>query len=298
MTMLDQQLDLLQQHLIVEKGLARNTLIAYMADLQPFCAFAQTRGVTTFQAFTRADILAYLAERRQRGMAARSLARELVSLKTLYRFLYGQRGAAADPTTQMRAPRPGRSLPTVLSIAEVEGLLNAPDTSTPLGKRDAALLEMLYATGVRASELVGLTLGDVQTTTGCITVLGKGGKERLVPMGEIAALQLEDYLTAGRPHLLKARQASHVFVNRSAGGLTRQGVWTIVKKYTHHVASHTSCSPHTLRHAFATHLLEGGADLRSLQEMLGHVDISTTQIYTHVVQERLRVLYATHHPRP
>ena len=149
--MLDDQLDLLQQHLIVEKGLARNTLAAYMADLQSFRAFARSRGVSTFQTLTRADLLAYLAERRQQGMAARSLARELVSLKTLYRFLYHQRGNAADPTTHIRAPRPGRYLPTVLTLEEVEQLLHAPDTSTPLGKRDASLLEMLYATGLRAS---------------------------------------------------------------------------------------------------------------------------------------------------
>lgn len=296
--MLDSQLDLLQQHLIVEKGLSRNTLAAYMSDLQHFGVFVQARGISMFQNLSREDIVAYLAERRQQGMAARTLARELVSLKTLYRFLHGLQMGIADPTAQIKAPRQGRHLPDVLTLHEVEQLLQAPDTSTPLGKRDAALLEMLYATGLRASELVALTVGDVQTTAGYVKVRGKGEKERLVPVGEMAAVQLDDYLLEGRPKLLKARPAVHLFVNRSAVGLTRQGLWKIVKKYLHHAAIHKPFSPHTLRHSFATHLLERGADLRSLQHMLGHVDISTTQIYTHVVQQRLRTLYTSHHPRP
>jgi len=296
--MLESQLDLLQQYLIVEKGLARNTLAAYMSDLQHFCAYAQARGASTFQALTRADIIAYLAERRQQGIAARTSARELVSLKTLYRFLHLHEAGTADPTAQIQAPKQGRYLPNVLTPQEVEQLLQTPDTSTPLGKRDAALLEMLYATGLRASELVALTLGDVQTTAGYVKVHGKGGKERLVPVGEMAVVQLDDYLLEGRPQLVKTRQAVHLFVNRSAQGLTRQGLWKIIKKYMHRAAIHKPFSPHTLRHSFATHLLEGGADLRSLQHMLGHVDISTTQIYTHVVQQRLRALYTTHHPRP
>jgi integrase/recombinase XerD len=296
--MLDSQLDLLQQHLIIEKGLARNTLAAYMSDLQHFGMFVRARGALMFQDLSREDIIAYLAERRQQGIASRTLARELVSLKTLYRFLHGQQAGSADPTAQIQAPRQGRYLPDVLTLHEVEQLLQAPDTSTPLGKRDAALLEMLYATGLRASELIALTVGDVQTATGYVKVRGKGGKERLVPVGEMAAVQLDDYLLAGRPQLLKARSAVHLFVNRSAAGLTRQGLWKIVKKYLHQAAIHKPFSPHTLRHAFATHLLEGGADLRSLQHMLGHVDISTTQIYTHVVQQRLRALYMAHHPRP
>lgn len=295
---LDSQLDLLQQYLIVEKGLSRNTLAAYMSDLQQFGMFVRARGAAMFQDLNREDIIAYLAERRQQGIAARTLARELVSLKTLYRFLRGQQADTADPTAQIQAPRQGHYLPDILTRHEVEQLLQAPDTSTPLGKRDAALLEMLYATGLRASELIALTVGDVQTTLGYVKVRGKGGKERLVPVGEMATVQLDDYLLAGRPQLLKARSAVHLFVNRSAAGLTRQGLWKIVKKYMHQAAIHKPFSPHTLRHSFATHLLEGGADLRSLQHMLGHVDISTTQIYTHVVQQRLRALYTTHHPRP
>ena len=177
--MLDSQLDLLQQHLIVEKGLARNTLAAYMSDLQHFGLFVRARGASMFQDLSREDIIAYLAERRQQGMAARTLARELVSLKTLYRFLHGQPAGTADPTAQMQAPRQGHYLPDVLTLQEVEQLLQAPDTSTPLGKRDAALLELLYATGLRASELIALTVGDVQTTTGYVKVRGKGVKSKL-----------------------------------------------------------------------------------------------------------------------
>jgi integrase/recombinase XerD len=297
-SIVDSQLDLLQQHLIVEKGLARNTLTAYMSDLQHFGAFVQARGASRFQELSRDDIITYLAARRQQGVAARTLARELVSLKTLYRFLHRQEAGTVDPTARIQAPRQGRALPDVLTLQEVEQLLQAPDTSTPLGKRDAALLEMLYATGLRASELIALTVGDVQTTAGYVKVYGKGGKERLVPVGEMAAVQLDDYLLEGRPQLLKARPAVHLFVNRSAAGLTRQGLWKIIKKYMHQATIQKPFSPHTLRHSFATHLLEGGADLRSLQHMLGHVDISTTQIYTHVVQQRLRTLYTAHHPRP
>ena len=296
--MLTSQLDRLEQHLIIEKGLARNTVVAYMSDLQHFSAFARERGMDALPGLARDDIVAYLAVRRQQGMTARTLARELVSLKTLYRFLRDQDLIATDPTGHLQAPRQAQHLPSVLTAQEVEQLLAAPDVTTPLGKRDAALLEMLYATGLRASELITLTVGDVQTTTGYVKVLGKGGKERLVPVGEMAAIQVEDYLRAGRPQLVKTRPATHLFVNRSAQGLTRQGLWKIVKKYMRQAAIANPLSPHALRHSFATHLLEGGADLRSLQQMLGHVNISTTQIYTHVVQQRLRAIYVAHHPRP
>lgn len=296
--MLESQLDLLAQYLIVEKGLARNTVTAYMTDVQHFYAFAQERGVEAFQHFTREDIVLYLAARREQGMAARTLARELVSLKTLYRFLRDRDGTVVDPTGHIQAPRPGHYLPSVLTTHEVEQLLAAPNVSTPLGKRDAALLEMLYATGLRASELIALTVEDVQSAAGYVKVCGKGGKERLVPVGEMAAIQVEDYLCEGRPQLVRARVTPSLFINRSAQALSRQGLWKIIKKYMGQAAIDKPLSPHTLRHSFATHLLEGGADLRALQQMLGHVNISTTQIYTHVVQQRLRALYAVHHPRP
>lgn len=291
-------LDRLQQYLIVEKGLSRNTLAAYLSDLQRFEDFVQQECLPAFQDLTPAHITSYLAKRRQQGVAARTLARELVSIKTLYRFLREEGTLTIDPTEQISTPQQRQVLPDVLSPEEVEQLLDAPDTDTPLGKRDAAMLEVLYATGLRVSELVDLSLADVHATAGCIKVRGKGGKERLVPMGEVAAGRVEDYVLTGRSELAKGRQAAALFINRSARGLTRQALWKIVKKYVQQVVVHKSISPHTLRHSFATHLLAGGADLRSLQQMLGHVDISTTQIYTHVVQQRLRAVYTEHHPRP
>lgn len=294
----EHHLDRLQQYLIVEKGLSRNTLAAYLSDLQRFKNFLQQEALPAFQNLTPDHITGYLAARRRQGVAARTLARELVSIKTLYRLLREEGTLAVDPTQQISTPQQRQVLPDVLSLDEVEQLLEAPDRDTPLGKRDAAMLEVLYATGLRVSELVELSLGDVHAATGCIKVLGKGGKERLVPMGEVAAKRVEDYVLAGRLELAKGRQAAALFINRSARKLTRQALWKIVKKYVHQVAIHKSISPHTLRHSFATHLLAGGADLRSLQHMLGHVDISTTQIYTHVVQQRLQAVYTAHHPRP
>jgi len=294
----EHHLDRLQQYLIVEKGLSRNTLAAYLSDLRRFKDFLQQEALPNFQNLMPDYITGYLAERRRQGVAARTLARELVSIKTLYRFLREEGTLAVDPTEQISTPQQRQVLPGVLSLEEVEQLLEAPDRDTPLGKRDAAMLEVLYATGLRVSELVELSLGDVHAATGCIKVLGKGGKERLVPMGEVAAKRVEDYVLAGRLELAKGRQAAALFINRSARKLTRQALWKIVKKYVHQVAIHKAISPHTLRHSFATHLLAGGADLRSLQQMLGHVDISTTQIYTHVAQQRLQAVYTAHHPRP
>ncbi len=296
--MLDQQREAFHQYLAVEKGLARNTLAAYMSDLQRFCAHMQQPGTPALPGLSREDITAYLASRRSQGISARTTARELVAIKAFYRFLHEREEVAYDPTHHIQTPRQWQRLPSLLTHEEVERLLQAPNSTTPSGKRDAALLEVLYGTGVRASELIGLTLADVDTIGGILRVRGKGGKERLVPLGEIAAIQLEDYLLHGRPPLVKTRPAVHLFVNRSARGLTRQGLWKIIKKYVQQAAIHKAISPHTLRHSFATHLLEGGADLRSLQQMLGHADISTTQIYTHVVQHRLQTVYNTFHPRP
>ena len=226
----EHHLDRLQQYLIVEKGLSRNTLAAYLSDLQRFKNFLQQEALPAFQNPVPDHITGYLAERRQQGVAARTLARELVSIKTLYRFLREEGTLAVDPTAQISTPQQRQVLPDVLGLDEVEQLLEAPDRDTPLGKRDAAMLEVLYATGLRVSELVELSLADVHATTGCIKVLGKGGKERLVPMGEVATVRVEDYVLAGRPEIAKGRQAVALFINRSARGLTRQALWKIVKK--------------------------------------------------------------------
>jgi integrase/recombinase XerD len=298
MSSLDLQLDVFQHYLLVEKGLARNTLEAYVGDVQRFCHYLSQQGTSPVQLLTRDDVMGYLAARRQQRVSARTTARELVAIKAFYAFLSERSEMTHNPAAHIQTPRQWQRLPQTLTYAEVERLLQAPDTSSALGKRDAALLELLYATGLRASELVSLTLNDINTMGGYVKVKGKGDKERLVPIGDMASVQLDDYLLEGRPRLVKNRQATHVFVNRAAQGLTRQGLWKIVKRYVQEATLITHVSPHTLRHSFATHLLEGGMDLRSLQHILGHTDISTTQIYTHVVQQRLHQVYRQHHPRP
>jgi integrase/recombinase XerD len=298
MSSLDIQLDAFQHYLLIEKGLARNTIEAYVGDVQRFCHYLNQQGTSPLHQLTRDDVIGYLAARRQQGISARTTARELVAIKAFYAFMSERSTMADNPAAHIQTPRQWQRLPHTLTHAEVERLLQAPDTNTPLGKRDAALLELLYATGMRASELVSLTLNDINTIGGYVKVKGKGDKERLVPVGDMAAVQLDDYLLEGRPKLVKNRQATHVFVNRAAQGLTRQGLWKIVKRYVQEATITTHVSPHTLRHSFATHLLEGGIDLRSLQHMLGHTDISTTQIYTHVVQQHLHKVYRQHHPRP
>jgi len=296
--MLEHHLEVFQQHLAIEKGLAANTIAAYMGDLQRFGAYAQVHRLGAAAQLDRSVISGYLAERRQQGISARTTARELVAIKALYRFLAARGEVDGNPAATLQTPRQWQRLPSVLTYEEVDCLLQAPDTATAAGKRDAALLEVLYATGLRASELVGLRLEQIDAQTGVVKVRGKGGKERLVPMGELAAIQLEDYLVHGRPQLLKQYRTSYIFVNRSGQGLSRQSLWKIVKKYVQLAGINKAISPHTLRHSFATHLLEGGADLRALQLMLGHADMTTTQIYTHIVQQRLQTVYQTFHPRP
>lgn len=296
--MLDDQLDAFRQYLIVEKGLARNTLAAYLSDIQRFFYMRNPHVCPTQETLNRDAIVNYLSRRRGQGISPRTTARELVAIKAFCHFLYERQVIAQNPTLKIESPKPWQRLPNVLTHAEVERLLQAPDLHTPAGKRDAAILELLYATGLRASELVNLTLDHVNTTDGYLRIYGKGGKERLVPIGEMAAVQLDDYLQSGRPGILRGRQTPYIFVNRLGRGLTRQALWKTIKKYVQQIGITRSISPHTLRHSFATHMLEGGADLRSLQHFLGHADISTTQIYTHVMQQRLQAAYTTHHPRP
>jgi integrase/recombinase XerD len=296
--MFDHALDAFRAYLVVEKGLTHNTLMAYMSDLRRFGESLGVHLLPELTTISREQILHYLTWRRDQGISPRTITRELVAIRSFCRFLHERHALPSNPAAQIASPTPWRRLPHVLTHDEVERLLQAPDTETPLGKRDAAWLELLYATGLRASELVGLLPDQVDTATGLLKVRGKGDKERLLPMGDMAVAQLEDYLLHGRPLLVKARRAEYLFVNRSARGLSRQGLWKILKKYVRAAGIAKPVSPHTLRHSFATHLLEGGADLRVLQHLLGHEDISTTEIYTHVVQQRLRTTYATYHPRP
>ncbi|MFN2308895.1 MAG: site-specific tyrosine recombinase XerD [Gammaproteobacteria bacterium] len=281
----------------MEGGLSDNTLAAYRNDLRGLARWlAGTAGVALIAA-QREHLLGYLAQRYQLGGKARSAARLLSSLRRFYRYLLRERRIAEDPSACIEAPRLGRPLPKSLSEAQVEALLAVPDAGTPLGLRDRAMLEVLYACGLRVSELVGLRLAQLNLRQGVVRVQGKGGKERLVPLGEEAQNWLQRYLDTARPELLNARTCEFVFPGRAGEGLTRQAFWYRLRDYARQTGIATRLSPHTLRHAFATHLVNHGADLRVVQLLLGHSDLSTTQIYSHVARERLRELHARHHPR-
>jgi len=280
----------------VEKGLAANSVASYRRDLVEFAAFLVRNGKDIGSA-ERDDIRNFLAVLYRRGLAARSVARHLVSLRNLYQFLLREGRASVDPTAEIEAPRLEQSLPRYLSLEEVEQLLTQPDTTTPAGQRDKALLELLYATGMRVSELVRVCSGDFDMNLGVLRCLGKGNKERLIPVGKSALAAVQAYLRDGRPALARKRNPPWLFLNARGGPLSRVGFWKILAAYGRRSGMATHLTPHLVRHSFATHLLERGADLRSIQLMLGHSDISTTQIYTHVLKERLKQVYLSHHPR-
>jgi integrase/recombinase XerD len=280
----------------VEKGLAKNSLEAYGRDLGRFFAWCGEIGAEPPEA--SADHLRrYIDSLREAGLSSRSIARALTSLRVFYRYLLRHERIAADPTADLAAPGQWKQLPKFLTLEEVDMLLAAPDPATPQGGRDRAMLQLLYATGLRVSELVGLPLRALHREMGLLRVRGKGDKERLTPVGRDALAAIESYLESDRPALLKRRTATEMFVTSRGSGMTRQGFWTLLKKYRLLAGISKEISPHLLRHSFATHLLERGADLRSVQMMLGHSDISSTQIYTHVLRERLRKVYDEGHPR-
>lgn len=282
----------------MERGLSRNTLDAYRNDLQRFATWLQsTNSADSLLQVARDDVLSYLVYRLEKQHSPRSTARLLSSLRGFYRHQVRQGQLAADPTALIEAPKLGRPLPKSLSEADVERLLNAPDSDTSLGLRDRTMLELLYATGLRVSELVGLTLDQLNLRQGWVRITGKGSKERLVPLGDEAVGWLERYLTEARVELLNGRPCEAVFVTHRGAGMTRQAFWYLIKRYAIRADINSELSPHTLRHAFATHLLNHGADLRVVQMLLGHTDLSTTQIYTHVAKARLQDLHAKHHPR-
>ena len=282
-------------HLEVERGLARNTVDAYRRDLE----LLQRRlpEGRNLESTRKEDLIAQLRAMRLAGRSPRSVARWLVAVRGFFAWLLSEEVIHEDPTANLDSPRTWRTLPKVLRFEEVEALLKTPPRGEPRGMRDAAMLEVLYATGLRVSELVGLRLADLHLDAGYLRCTGKGGKERVVPLGEEANGMVQRYLATGRPALLRGRRAEALFVNGSGGALTRQGFWKTIKNLARKAGVQTDLSPHTLRHSFATHLLEHGADLRSIQLLLGHADISTTQIYTHVSRERLRKIYREHHPR-
>ncbi len=290
------ELDRFADALWLEHGLARNTLAGYRSDLARFAAWLEKRD-SGLPAATSADLAAYLAEFSRSAKPA-SQRRLLATWRRYYRMLLANREIAEDPTLMLDSPMPAERFPKTLSEAQVEALLGAPDTETPLGLRDRCMLEVLYAAGLRVSELVGLKVFAVGLNEGVLRIMGKGSKERLVPLGQIAADWLMRYLHEGRPALLAGRRCDEVFVTRLGAGMTRQMFWRIIKQHAMNAGiARERISPHTLRHAFATHLLNHGADLRVVQLLLGHADISTTQIYTHVARERLKQLHEKHHPR-
>ena len=297
MTTNDDLLDEFGDALWLEDGLSRNTLESYRRDLRLFSAWlAAHRGKTLLQA-QRMDLLNYLAYKYQRKASPRSAARLLSSLKRFYRYLLRENRIQADPTLQVDSPKLPRSLPKILTEEDVDALLAAPNVETLLGLRDKSMLEALYASGLRVSELVTMTLAQLSQDMGVVRVVGKGNKERQVPVGEEALTWIRRYLDNARPEILAGRRVDALFVTSRGASMTRQAFWYLIRRYADRAGIRKGVSPHTLRHAFATHLLNHGADLRVVQMLLGHADISTTQIYTHIARERLKQLHAKHHPR-
>jgi integrase/recombinase XerD len=283
-------------HLRVEKGLAKNSVESYARDLMKFFSFLETKALSPLRA-SQADLMDFISSLAGQ-LSIRSIARNISSLKAFYRFLVSEGEIETNPARLLSAPRLPRRLPGVLSRSEVERLLTQPDATTSRGDRDRAMLELLYATGLRVSELIHLKIPSVNTEAGFVRTVGKGSKERMVPVGAKALEALKNYLEHGRPGLLKRRSSSYLFLSPRGKAMTRQGFWKIIKRYGLQAGIRKELSPHSLRHSFATHLLECGADLRSVQIMLGHSDISTTQIYTHVTRERLKEIHQKYHPRP
>jgi len=279
----------------LESGLSGNTLNAYRTDLAAFEAWLGKKSLA-LEAASRAEVLGYLAANVRQGLSPRSSARRLSTLRRFYRYLLREGLIQDDPTSDVRSPSLGRPLPKAVTEASVEKLLAAPPNTT-LGVRDRAMLETMYASGLRVSELVALALNELDLTTGLVRVTGKGGKERIVPLGDEATSRLGEYLQTARPSLLGEHKSGAVFLTRRGQPMTRQAFWQLIKRYSALAGIDSSLSPHSLRHAFATHLLNHGADLRSVQMLLGHADLSTTQIYTHVARARLQSLHSSHHPR-
>ncbi|RMF94045.1 MAG: site-specific tyrosine recombinase XerD [Nitrospinota bacterium] len=284
------------RYLTVEKGLSLHTITAYRQDILAFFS-RLPHHLRRLDRIGKKEIVRYLSLRKEEGLTVSSLARHLASLRAFFLFLLKEGHLSHDPTASIASPQREKKLPVYLSTTEMEALLRQPDLSTPLGYRDATMLELLYATGMRVSELLSLRLSDLNLEVGYVVVQGKGRKERLIPLGRAARERLETYLRMVRPQFSPLKPHALLFVNRQGRQMTRQSFWRLLRRYGIQAGVSTPVTPHALRHSFATHLLAGGADLRSVQQMLGHADISTTQIYTHVVQEHLRNVYETYHPR-
>ncbi|MBT2698866.1 site-specific tyrosine recombinase XerD [Bacillus sp. ISL-40] len=294
---MDEQLKDFMDYLTVEKGSAKNTIMAYERDLKNYLHYLiNVESVHSLNDVQRVHIVHFLRFLKEQGKSSKTLARHIASVRAFHQFLLRAKATDQDPSVQIETPRLERSLPNVLSLQEVEILLDAPNTQDHFGIRDKAMLELLYATGIRVSELIGLEIDNIQLTMGFVRC--NGNKERIIPIGRAAADAIKHYLEYGRPRFTSAKQQNHaLFLNHQGKQLTRQGFWKILKKLAREAGIDKELTPHTLRHSFATHLLENGADLRAVQEMLGHADISTTQIYTHVSKTKLKDVYSKFHPR-
>ena len=294
---MSQTIDTYLDYLRDVRRMSPNTVSNYARDLAGLAAFADHKG-SRVEALDRRDLEAFARRMMANGLAPRSVARAIACVRGYYRFLLIEKRIPADPAADLRAPRAWPALPKYLDLAQVDKLLAQPDTTTPRGQRDKALIELLYATGLRVTELLSLKAGDINLDAGYLTCIGKGDKQRIVPLGHAAADWVRRYLAEARPALLKTRKCPWLFVNAKGGTrLSRIGFWKILKEYGIKAGVSRDLSPHMLRHSFATHLLERGADLRAIQMMLGHADLSTTQIYTHVLEARLRAVYDQFHPR-
>lgn len=291
-------LDNFLTYLVIQKGFSENTLAAYENDLKIYIRFLNSSGVTEIDKSTSEHIIAHLDFLKKQGLSARTRARHLSSIRHFYAFLSRKGFIGQNPSRLMSTPKIWKHIPMVLTYSQVEALLSQPDTNKPLGIRDRTLLELLYATGMRISEVVELSLNDLNLQSGFCIFIGKGGKQRLVPLGRSVLDWIEEYLKSVRPILSKGREERQLILTRNGKGLTRQGAWKILKQYTFQAGLPPNVTPHTLRHSFATHLLENGADLRIVQTLLGHADISTTQIYTHVGEiNKIKKAYSRYHPR-
>ena len=293
----DEWVDRYMEFLVVEKGLAPTTIASYSSDLSRYLDYLQKNRLDTLSADDTAHILNHLIALRRQGLGARSRARHLVALRGLYRFLVHEKFLQHDPCRMLELPKISFKLPDILSVAEVQLMLDTPRETSPVRVRDSAMLELLYATGLRVSELINLKSTDINLEAAFVRVMGKGAKERIVPMGRPARNKIEGYTRLARPQLLKGIVSAHTFVARAGKPLSRQGFWKLIKKYASQAGLDKKITPHSFRHSFATHLLAGGADLRVVQIMLGHADIATTQIYTHVAREHLIQAHRQYHPR-
>jgi integrase/recombinase XerD len=285
-------------YLVVEKGLADNTIVSYERDLKAYILYiSKVEEVASLDHVTRATIIQFLKFLHEKGKSSKTISRHIASIRSFHQFLLREKVTTQDPTVHLDRPKAEQKLPQVLSVEEVQALLDSPDTSKEIGIRDKAMLELLYATGMRVSELISLNLSDVHLTMGFVRCIGKGNKERIIPLGKLAQQAVHTYIEESRGRLKKKKVTDALFLNHHGNRLTRQGYWKILKKLSKEAGIEKDLTPHTLRHSFATHLLENGADLRAVQEMLGHADISTTQIYTHVTKTRMKDVYSMFHPR-